>query len=81
VTTREMVGPRSPLPKSTDVRLFTDTTLQPGAAVDWPLGDGEGSLLSVREGEINRKSRPPGRAGRHDTGRYGREPAAAYPPS
>ena len=30
VMTREMVGPRSPLPVHCDVRSFTDTTLQPG---------------------------------------------------
>jgi redox-sensitive bicupin YhaK (pirin superfamily) len=52
VATREMVGPRSPLPVHSDVRLFTETTLEPGSAVDWAIGDGEGGLLSVREGEI-----------------------------
>ena len=60
VTTREMVGPRSPLPVFSDVRLFADTTLQPGAAVDWIVGDGEGGLLSVREGEITLCGRPLG---------------------
>jgi redox-sensitive bicupin YhaK (pirin superfamily) len=52
VVIREMVGPQSPLPVFSDVRLFTDTTLPAGAAVDWLLGEGEGGLLSVREGEI-----------------------------
>ncbi len=59
--TREMVGPRSPLPVFSDVRLFTDTTLPPGATVDWPIGEGEGGLLSVREGEITLAGRPLGR--------------------
>ncbi len=52
VATREMVGPRSPLPVHSDVRLFSDTTLQPGSALEWAIGDEEGGLLSVREGEI-----------------------------
>jgi len=52
VVTREMVGPRSPLPVHCDVRLFADTSLEPGAAVEWRLGAGEGGLLSVRSGAI-----------------------------
>lgn len=53
VTTREMVGPRSPLPVHSDVRLFADTTLEPGAAAGWRLGEGEGGLLSVRSGSAS----------------------------
>jgi redox-sensitive bicupin YhaK (pirin superfamily) len=53
VVTREMVGPRSPLPVHCDVRSFTDTTLQPGAGVRWALGAGEGGLLSVRAGAVD----------------------------
>lgn len=48
--TREMVGPRSPLPVHCDVRLFADTTLQAGAHLTWTLGEGEGGILSVRAG-------------------------------
>jgi len=59
--TREMVGSHSPLPVFSDIRLFTDTTLPAGAAVDWLLGEGEGGLLSVREGRITRAGRPLGR--------------------
>jgi redox-sensitive bicupin YhaK (pirin superfamily) len=60
VSTREMVGPRSPLPVSSDIRLFTDTTLQPGSSIEWAIGESEGGLLSVREGEVILGSRPLG---------------------
>jgi redox-sensitive bicupin YhaK (pirin superfamily) len=53
VVTREMVGPRSPLPVHADVRLFADTSLEPGAGVEWRLGAGEGGLLSVRAGSAS----------------------------
>jgi len=53
VVTREMVGPRSPLPVHCDVRLFTDTSLEPEAGVEWRLGAGEGGLLSVRTGSVS----------------------------
>jgi redox-sensitive bicupin YhaK (pirin superfamily) len=53
VVTREMVGPRSPLPVHCDVRLFADTTLEPGAAAGWRLSEGEGGLLSVRSGSAS----------------------------
>ena len=53
VVTREMVGPHSPMPVHCDVRLFADTTLQPGASFGWLLGKGEGGILSVREGSIS----------------------------
>jgi redox-sensitive bicupin YhaK (pirin superfamily) len=52
VVTREMVGPLSPLPVHCDVRLFADTTIEPGAGVTWALPQGEGGLLSVRFGAI-----------------------------
>ena len=52
VVTREMVGPRSPLPVHCDVRLFADSSLEPATAVEWRLGPGEGALLSVREGSV-----------------------------
>jgi hypothetical protein len=53
VVTREMVGPRSPLPVHCDVRLFADTSLKPGTGVEWRLGAGEGGLLSVRTGSVS----------------------------
>jgi len=53
VVTREMVGSRSPLPVHCDVRLFADTTLQPGGSFEWALGEGEGGLLSVRTGSVS----------------------------
>jgi len=53
VVTREMVGPRSPLPVHCDVHLFADTSLEPGALVEWRLGAGEGGLLSVRTGSVS----------------------------
>lgn len=61
VVTREMVGPRSPLPVNCDVRLFADTWLEPGTVVEWRLGAGEGGLLSVREGSISLDGAPLGR--------------------
>ncbi len=61
VITREPVGPRSPLPVFCDVRLFTDTTLQPDSAVVWSIGGDQGGLLSVREGEIGLDDRLLGR--------------------
>ncbi|MFH1329324.1 MAG: hypothetical protein ABIJ48_01500 [Actinomycetota bacterium] len=55
MVTREMVGARSPLPVHGDVRLFADTTRQPGASFGWPLGEGEveGGILSVGEGPVS----------------------------
>ena len=51
VHTKEMVGPRSPLRVHGDVRLFTDSRLEAGASLRIDVGEGEGALASVREGE------------------------------
>lgn len=53
VVTREMVGPHSSMPVYCDVRLFADTSVEPGAAFEWRLGKGEGGILSVREGSVS----------------------------
>src|SRR6266542_7064769 len=50
VRTKELVGPRSPLEVHGDVRLFTESQLEPGAALTLALGEGEGGLGSGREG-------------------------------
>jgi redox-sensitive bicupin YhaK (pirin superfamily) len=52
VWTKELVGARSPLEVHGDVRLFTDSTLEDGATLKVVLSDGEGGLLSVREGSV-----------------------------
>ncbi|HJP66812.1 MAG TPA: pirin family protein [Actinomycetota bacterium] len=52
VRTKELVGPRSPLQVNGDIRLFTDTWMEPGSAVDLSCGDAEGGLASVREGRM-----------------------------
>jgi redox-sensitive bicupin YhaK (pirin superfamily) len=52
VRTKELVGPRSPLRVHGDVRLFTDSRLEPGATLTLELGEGEGGLVSVREGRV-----------------------------
>ncbi len=48
--TKELVGPRSPLRVNGDVRLFTDSHLEPGGTLDLGLGADEGGLASVRQG-------------------------------
>jgi redox-sensitive bicupin YhaK (pirin superfamily) len=48
--TKELVGPRSPLRVHGDIRLFTDSRLQPGTSLAIELGAGEGGLASIREG-------------------------------
>jgi redox-sensitive bicupin YhaK (pirin superfamily) len=52
VQTKELVGPRSPLRVNGDIRLFTDSRLEPGATVALELAAGEGGLVSVREGAV-----------------------------
>jgi redox-sensitive bicupin YhaK (pirin superfamily) len=52
VRTKELVGPRSPLRVNGDIRLFTDSSLEPGAVVTLELSAGEGGLVSVRDGRI-----------------------------
>jgi redox-sensitive bicupin YhaK (pirin superfamily) len=52
VRTKELVGPRSPLQVNGDIRHFTDSRLEAGAALAIDLGPGEGALASVRGGRI-----------------------------
>jgi len=52
VLTKELVGPRSPLQVNGDVRLFTDSRMEPGAELTFELNAGEGGLASVREGRV-----------------------------
>jgi redox-sensitive bicupin YhaK (pirin superfamily) len=52
VRTKELVGPKSPLKVNGDIRLFTDSTLEPGAELELALGAGEGGLASVRSGRV-----------------------------
>jgi redox-sensitive bicupin YhaK (pirin superfamily) len=52
VRTKELVGPRSPLRVHGDIRLFTDSRLEPGAVLAVATGPEEGGLASVREGAV-----------------------------
>jgi redox-sensitive bicupin YhaK (pirin superfamily) len=52
VRTKELVGPRSGLRVHGDVRLVTDSTLEGGAGLTVALSDGEGGLLSIRDGRV-----------------------------
>ncbi len=52
VTTKELVGPRSPLEIHGDIRLFTDSTMAAGAQMEISLANGEGVLLTPLEGEV-----------------------------
>lgn len=52
VRTKEVVGPQSSLQVHGDLRLFTDSMLQDGGVLKTALGDGEGGLLSIREGQV-----------------------------
>jgi redox-sensitive bicupin YhaK (pirin superfamily) len=52
VRTKEMVGPRSPLVVHGDVRLFTDSNLDPDAKLEVSLEEIEGGLVSVRQGSV-----------------------------
>ncbi|HEX2069721.1 MAG TPA: pirin family protein [Actinomycetota bacterium] len=51
VKTKELVGPRSPLEIHGDIRLFADSEMAPGAALDLELQGGEGLLLTPLEGD------------------------------
>lgn len=53
VSTREMVGSKATLPVFSDVRTFTDTSFESGAALSWGIGEGEGGILSVRQGSVS----------------------------
>jgi redox-sensitive bicupin YhaK (pirin superfamily) len=50
--TRELAGTHSRLRVHGDLRLFTDSIVEDGRVLTVTLGDGEGGLLSVREGQI-----------------------------
>jgi hypothetical protein len=52
VRTKELVGQRSPLRVNGDIRLFTDSHLDPDAVLTIELGADEGGLASVREGGV-----------------------------
>jgi redox-sensitive bicupin YhaK (pirin superfamily) len=52
VRTKELVGPRSDLIVHGDLRLFTDSTIEDGSELTVELADGEGGLLSIREGQV-----------------------------
>lgn len=52
VSTKELVGPRSPLRVNGDIRLFTDSHLEPAAVLPLHFDPGEGGLVSVREGRV-----------------------------
>ena len=52
VRAKELVGPRSGLRVNGDIRLFTDSRLDPGATLTMVLGAEEGGLASVREGTV-----------------------------
>jgi hypothetical protein len=52
VRTKEVVGPQSGLQVHGDLRLFTDSTLEDGGVLTMALSDGEGGLLSIREGQV-----------------------------
>jgi redox-sensitive bicupin YhaK (pirin superfamily) len=58
VRTKELVGPRSPLRVNGDIRMFTDSELEPGATLMIELGAGEGGLASVREGAVRLDDAP-----------------------
>jgi redox-sensitive bicupin YhaK (pirin superfamily) len=52
VRSKELVGPRSPLRVHGDIRLFTDSNLEPEAVLTLEPGPGEGGVVSVREGAV-----------------------------
>lgn len=52
VHTKEIVGPKAELPLHGDVRLFTDSSMDPGAELRIELRRDEGGLLFPIEGEV-----------------------------
>ena len=52
VTTKELVGARSPLRVNGDIRFFGDSRLGAGAVLSIDLPPSEGAVVSVREGSI-----------------------------
>jgi redox-sensitive bicupin YhaK (pirin superfamily) len=53
VTTKELIGPRSPLRVHGDIRLFNDSHMQNDSELTVSLEDGEGALIAPIEGEIS----------------------------
>ena len=51
-STKELVGPRSRLRVHGDVRFFAESILRAGGTVRVELADGEGAVVSVRDGEV-----------------------------
>lgn len=51
--TKELVGSKSPLRVRGDVRLFADTALEPGAALETTFGEGETGMLFALEGTLD----------------------------
>jgi redox-sensitive bicupin YhaK (pirin superfamily) len=52
VLSKEVIGPQSGLQVHGDVHLFTDSIVEDGGVLTIALGDGEGGLLSIREGQV-----------------------------
>lgn len=52
VRTKELVGTRSSLRVNGDIRFFSDSRIDQGAALDQQFGSGEGGLVSVQEGAV-----------------------------
>jgi hypothetical protein len=52
VSTKELVGPQSPLEIHGDIRLFTDSEMTTGAVLELGLQSGEGLLLTPLEGDV-----------------------------
>jgi redox-sensitive bicupin YhaK (pirin superfamily) len=59
VRTKELVGPASPLRVNGDIRLFMDSSMDPGGMMTLSFGNGEGGLASVREGRVAVDGREP----------------------
>jgi len=53
VTTKELVGPRSPLQVNGDIRLFAVSRMGSGSVLSLDLAPKEGGLISVREGQVH----------------------------
>ncbi|HEX2266901.1 MAG TPA: pirin family protein [Actinomycetota bacterium] len=52
VTSKELVGPRSPLQIHGDIRLFADSEMTTGAEMETRVANGEGMLLTPLEGDV-----------------------------
>jgi redox-sensitive bicupin YhaK (pirin superfamily) len=52
VTTKELLGPRSPLEVNGDLRFYTDSTLETDSRIEVQVGPDEGALLVPLEGSF-----------------------------